>query len=119
MPENDLLSATQDAAPKFVGGPPRLRKIPLTYPVEFNGVVYKEIEIRRLTAKDVADFIENLCGDDRKAARLPVFGCPPEVIDGLDADDFDVVDKAALDFLPRALKQAIDTPPANGATTSP
>lgn len=102
------------AAPRFVGGPPRSRIVPLTWPVEYDGRVYNAITVHRLSAGDVGDVMRAIEEHGSKA-RLPMFDVPFEVIDALDADDADSVNAAVLDFLPRALRPADESQPATGA----
>ena len=92
------------APPKFVGDRPRLCTVPLEWPVEYDGKTYTEITVRRMTAGEVMTFIEQATAGG--SPRLPMLEAPPEVIDALDADDADNVNKAVNDFLPRALQQA-------------
>jgi hypothetical protein len=125
-------SATADEAkapPKFVGGPPRLRSVPLVYPVEYDGVIYNEIVVVRLAVADIAAFQE-------AAAKLPEGQVPPwpafrdadgkpmpiEVLGALDDDDQFELDKVTRNFLPRryrAVPESDSAQSAGGSTASP
>lgn len=80
----------------------RSKTIALDFPVEFDGKTYTEITVKRLTGDEVSAFY-----NDPSAERIPMFDCPPEVIDALDADDAEIVMEAFRNFLPRALRTAL------------
>ena len=105
--------------PQFVGGKPRSRAVPLDWPLSYGGKTYNRITVRRMTTAEVGEFIAAASGEDMKNARLPMFDCPPEIIDALDPDDAERVNEVIRDFLPRLLRQADESPQANGETTSP
>lgn len=94
-------------APAFVveGDRRRSETVQLEWPVEFDGRVYRSIMISRMTAAQVDAFTEEARAN-AGAARLPMFSCPHEVIDALDADDAARVNEVVLRFLPRALRPA-------------
>ena len=97
-------AAAVKPAAKFVPGKSRDRVVPLEYPVEFAGKTYDSITVRRMTGNEVAEFVAN----SADVKTLPMFDCPKEVIDALDADDSETLMTAVLDFLPRALRPAND-----------
>jgi len=103
--------------PRFVG-PGAFRVVPLQFPLEYDGVVYNEIKVLRLSAKQVNDFVEAV-GED-SSAKLPVIEGPSEVLDYLFPDDLEEVNKVIEDFLPRVLRtvreRALET---TGATPQP
>jgi hypothetical protein len=103
---------TQVPAPvaRIVGGAPRTKSIALKWPVEFDGRVYTDITVRRITAGEVDVFVQSV-RDGVTAPALPMFDAPPEVLAAMDADDSATLNEAAADFLPRALRGA-DTPSA-------
>lgn len=104
--------AVPPAAPKFLDERKRFRVVPLQWPIEYDGTVWSEITVRRLTAAEVAAFIE---AEDKKLP--PMFDAPAIVIDNLDDDDAVEVNKAVADFLPRRWRT--DQPePASAETTS-
>lgn len=86
---------------------PREKLIPLQFEVEFNGDIYTDIRIRRLTAGEVALYYEQVQAGYR-SARPPTVDCPDEVYAALDDDDCYAVEAAAIDFLSRRLKEGID-----------
>lgn len=98
---------TPPAAPAFVEEDGRRRSeiVSLEWPVEYDGRVYRAIQVRRMTAAEVDAFVEEARAN-AGAARLPMFSCPHQVIDALDADDAARVNEIVLRFLPRALQPA-------------
>lgn len=86
---------------------PREKLIPLQFEVEFNGDLYTDIRVRRLTGAEVALYYEQVQAGYR-SARPPTVDCPDEVYDAIDDDDRYDVEAAAIDFLPRRLKEGID-----------
>lgn len=86
---------------------PREKIIPLDFPVEFDGTVYSEIVVKRLTGAEVALYYERVQSGYR-SPRPPTVDCPDEVYDALDDDDRYTVEAAAIDFLPRRLREGID-----------
>lgn len=100
---NALPAETPAAKPAAVLKGDRSRMIPLRFPVEFDGKEYSSVTVRRLNGTEVAAFYR-----EPNADRLPMFDCPAEVIDALDADDSADVMKAVTDFLPLAMRPAIE-----------
>jgi hypothetical protein len=92
----------QIAPPSFVGGKVRSKIIPLEWPLEYGGKTYDSVTVRRMSATEVSQFFN----DESDTKRLPMFDCPHEVIDALDADDSEVVSQAVIDFLPRRMQPA-------------
>lgn len=92
---------------KIVTKVPREKVIPLEFPVEFNGDLYDEIKVRRLTGAEVARYYE-MVQEGYRSPRPPTVDCPDEVYDALDDDDRYTVEAAAIDFLPRRLREGID-----------
>ncbi|WP_222573562.1 hypothetical protein [Methylosinus sp. Sm6] len=101
-------AAEPPSAPQFVDAAARRKTIELDYPVAYEGRTYTRIHLQRMTVREVADFIESIVGKDE--IRFPLFRdddgahIPDAVLDGLDSDDRDVIDKAAVDFLPRRFR---------------
>jgi hypothetical protein len=77
--------------------------VPLEYPVEYDGKVWAEITVRRASAGEVEAFVSAVHRGENPT--LPMTDAPAEVLDALDADDFETVNKAISDFLPRALRE--------------
>ena len=105
--------------PQFVGGKPRSRDVLLDWPLRYDSKIYDRITVRRMTTGEVGEFIAAASGEDMKNARLPMFDCPPEIIDALDPDDAERVNAVIRDFLPRLLRQVDEPLQANGENTSP
>lgn len=106
MPAEVTPQAEQPAvkpAPKFVSQKERFRTVTLEWPIEYDGKVYDSVTVRRMTTSEVAEFIDQVRAD-AKSASLPMFDVPKEVVDALDADDAEAVNKAVNDFLPRSLR---------------
>ena len=79
------------------------RIVPLEWPVEFDGRVYHQIRVHRVTGKEMRDFMEKIrAGADN--VLPPMVDCPIEVWEALDADDQFAIDQAAAEFMPRRLK---------------
>jgi hypothetical protein len=93
--------------PRFVG-PGAFRVIPLSIHVEYDGKVYEQITVQRMTVAQMRAFFEAVKGDDDAKLDCMV-DCPPAVLDALFPDDYDLVDEALRDFLPRRLKNAGET----------
>lgn len=115
-PEEATTTAAKPAA-TFVNAADRTRGIDLRWPVEFDGQRFERINIRRMTAADVANFLADI-ETKGSAARLPIFDCPVEVLDALDADDDERLQEAVLDFLPQRLRMAFGSHPQNGDGSS-
>ena len=99
------MAEKEKAAPKFVGGPPRSEVVKLDYPVEFDGKLWTEITVRRMTAAEVSDWASRArAADDATDIRFPMFDAPNEVMDGLDVDDDERVQEVASRFLPRRFR---------------
>lgn len=87
---------------QFDNDKPREKFVPLEWPLTVNGVRYTEVRIRRVTGKEIREFISEL--QSGKKLAPPVFDIPVEVYDALDADDADMLDEEGLDFLPRSVR---------------
>ena len=119
MPEQ---AAAEDkpAPPKFVeriGGAKRSETVTLDWPVEYDGKVWTEITVSRMTVGELQTFFS----DDSDGKVLPMFDAPPEVMNGLDPDDDDNIKEVVMRFFPRRLRPAADTAPnvESGATMQP
>lgn len=109
----------------------RMKMFPLAWPVTYQGKHYEQIGLCRMTAKQVSDFVvhieaEGLSNPDA-ILRFPIFvdetgaAISDAVLDGLDADDADVLNTAAIDFLPRRFRASTPEPataPSSGGTTA-
>jgi hypothetical protein len=100
--------AAPPAPPQFVDAAARRKTIDLDYPVAYEGRTYTRIHLRRMTAREVADWMESILG--KEDILFPLFRdddgarIPDAVLDGLDADDRDAINAAAIDFLPRRFR---------------
>ncbi len=100
------------APPRFVGGALRFMEVPLRYPVEFDGITYEAIPLRRPSAAEVRAYFEALASiGPEEWLHFPIYQhadgtpIPPEVIEHLDPDDFDAVQEASADFLCARLRR--------------
>lgn len=105
----------------------RAKTLPLAWPLTVNGKTIDKIVLRRLTSKQVQDFIGGI-KDQEAEVRFPMFydidgnQLPDEVMDALDDDDAVMLNGEALDFLPQRWRQPTageSSPPAAGANTGP
>jgi hypothetical protein len=56
----DQPAAEPGPEPRYTSVAPRSRIIPLEWPVEFDGKVYHQIRVHRVTGKEMRDFMEAL-----------------------------------------------------------
>ncbi|EHS49765.1 hypothetical protein PDO_2972 [Rhizobium sp. PDO1-076] len=92
------------------------KSIDLTIPVEFDGVVYSSISIRRLKGSDFAR-LKN-AGADADAGLLSlIVSCPSPVLGEMDADDYLRLAEEARDFLPRSLRGEEEPTSADGRSS--
>lgn len=92
---------------RIVSPKEREKMVPLEYPVEFDGRLYEEIRVRRVTGVEIAAFSEALRVASASGGEMPippVIDCPLQVWGALDADDLAAVEDASQDFFPRRLK---------------
>ncbi|MDI6025618.1 hypothetical protein QBK99_05295 [Corticibacterium sp. UT-5YL-CI-8] len=89
---------------RIVSDLPREKMIPLEYPLEFDGQIISEVRVRRVSGKEVQDYMEAIGRDESPVP--PMFDLPMEVYDAMDDDDRLSLDEASLPFLPRRLRQA-------------
>ncbi len=116
------------AAPQFISRSARGKTIDLEWPLEFEGVEYHAIEVRRLTFGEVEAWQKSIANlPDDAPVVIPIYfrpdgvRVPDTVMRALDDDDKARLDKAALDFMPRRFRAApaSDTAPADGGSTEP
>lgn len=102
---------------RAVRGPANSRTVPLTYPIENGRSEISAIVVRRMTVAEVRDWTDGVAANRR--AHLPMFELPDGrpvpagALDALDHDDWAELDKAATDFLPRALRGFLASDPAS------
>jgi hypothetical protein len=94
--------------------------VPLEWPVTVDGQVVDHVVIRRMTTKEVVDFVERLQQDgDNGPVRFPMVDLPDDVLDALDDDDAAAINEAVVSFLPLRLRVLVGgTPPRPGEDTS-
>lgn len=107
--------AESEAASKPAPAPARLverpgkereRRLELEYPVEYDGVLYETLTLKRLRGSDFSA-MANMKGDEEEVALAVLMtGAPREVIKALDGDDFVELQEAVQAFLPRKLRMA-------------
>jgi len=98
--ETDIRKEARIISPKE-----RSADISLEWPVEFDGKLYESVTVRRVSGKDVDDFIRASAAlqEGERQPQLPVLDFPREVYDEMDDDDRLRVEEALLPFLPRRL----------------
>lgn len=114
--ENREEGASAPPRAKIISPKERSKLVPLEFPVEFDGKVWSEVEVTRINATELEEYIGAV---RRGEARMPpTVRCPVEVWEAMDADDQDAVDEAAMDFTPRRLRAAVERIRGTGANTS-
>lgn len=124
--------STEPQSAPVVPGRPRHRTVPLDFPLTFADRTWSEIHLRRLTAGDVAAYVEDLRerlkADPNATSRPPIFvdeagtPIPPGLFEALDDDDAAALDEAAEDFLPRRFRAMTESRPSSldaGSGTEP
>ncbi len=122
----------EPAAPpvtRFLNDRSRVKTVALDWPVEVDGVAYREVVVRRLTAGEVGAFVDRVRASGSGAeVRFPLFydaagtPIPDRAWDAFDSDDADKLVEAGDDFLParfRTVRTADASGPGNAATTGP
>ena len=94
----------------------REKMVPLEHPFELNGHLWSEIKVRRVTGKQVSDYMDRMRAGDMDAMP-PMVDCPQAVWNALDDDDQMAIDEAARPFTPRRLKAAVELIQQLGADT--
>ena len=120
-----LTVVKEDAAPtspvemaRIVSVKVRDAMYPLVYPVEFNGVTYSEVRMKRCSGKDVADYMSAMESTDNPASLMPPFlDFPRAVYDQMDDDDRLGLEVAVVPFIPQRLSAALDLFQPNIADT--
>jgi hypothetical protein len=98
----------------------RQRTVDLDWPVEFDGKVYDKVTVRRVTGREVEEFMRQVDTRDVNAPfpRAPMIDCPTEVYEALDDDDLLRVEEAMVPFLPQRLQRVTGSTPPTSDTTS-
>jgi hypothetical protein len=102
---------------KLVPNADRERWVPLKFPVAFGDEIIDKIRVRRITGKEVQDFMTKM-GTSSEFVIPPVIDCPLAVYNEMDADDQEAVEVAAQDFLPRRLQRVAELILNSGAAPS-
>jgi hypothetical protein len=98
----------------------RTKTVPLAWPVTVDGKIVDSVTVRRLSVREVADYVEQLRNSaSPDPIRLPmIVGLSESVIDALDDDDMATIDGVIFDFLPQRLRRLLDgTTQPTGADT--
>jgi hypothetical protein len=98
----------------FIGGKARAATIDLEWPVHFAEKDYYQIVVRRVTVGEIEAWMKEIAGkpDDGVSWAWPCLRgeddepLPPGLLDALDVDDLDAVNKAVLSFLPKRFRGA-------------
>lgn len=116
---------TSPAPPQFVGDRPRSEVVNLAWPLEYDGMVYRAVQVSRLSVGQIERFFAtfaDLNATDPEAAkrlRFPMFSVPDAVMDALDDDDAVRVQEVAQDFLPRRFREATGASAPDNGEPSP
>lgn len=107
--------ANEIAPPRIIEPKGRSKTISLDWPLEYDGQTFDKVTCRRVTGKEVEDFLAAVSAKEEgdPSLMLPTIECPRAVYDAMDDDDRLRVDEVAFDFLPRRLKDM-----AGGSTPS-
>jgi hypothetical protein len=113
-------AAGEKPAAKIVATKARSKTVQLEWPIEFDGKIWSEITLRRVTGREVEQFITDLAGLEEGGRKpvIPVIDCPVEVYEALDDDDVYMLERETLPFLPRRLTEAGESTPETTDTTS-
>ena len=117
MADEKKTEAPEIPVARIVSEKPREKLVPIDFPVEFDGIVYEAIKVRRISGKELQTYFDGL-GVAGVFNIPPVVDCPMEVWDAMDADDQEKVDEIALAFMPRRLKAAAQLLEAPGEASS-
>lgn len=110
------MSDETTAKPVFLNAAARRRCVKLQWPLEYEGKIFDEVILRRLSSEEVAEWIAS----DGKNG-LPIYvdadgaPIPRAIIDALDDDDMFEVDKVVRDFFPLRFLGSQDDASAPGA----
>lgn len=99
---------------RHVRGAERTKTVLLEWPIEYGGLIYDAITLRRPTVAEVRDWSGQMkavadAGGSAAEVPLPVFAAPAAVIAILDPDDEERLISEARPFLPRTLRGEEET----------
>lgn len=93
----------------------RHRTVDLQWPFTLNGKRFEQVVVKRMTQAEVAGFIEAVKiareAGEKADISFPIFYdtegflLSDEIMNAMDADDSDMLDEVAGDFLPRRFKK--------------
>lgn len=108
------------AGPTFKSEVGRTKTVALEWPLVVDGVEVTHVTLRRLTGGEVAAFMKAVQEQDKDSPNpmWPNVDVSQEVYDAFDDDDRLKVDEAAMDFLPRRLRQVAELGSGTGASLS-
>lgn len=117
-PQTAPAAAPQQASVTFAASDGRTKTVPLEWPIMVDGKKLESIELRRLTGRDYKALATLPTGADESLALLAVItGLPAEVVESIDADDFELLSAEAKGFLPRSLLAAVEQASTIGAAS--
>ncbi|QPC87148.1 hypothetical protein GA830_10640 [Mesorhizobium sp. NBSH29] len=100
--------AAQKAAPRFLV-PTTEKTYDLKYPLEWEGVEYRQLAFKRLKGKDFKKFsmLMQMGADEGASLISLVAGIPVEIAQELDGEDFINVLLETRDFMPARFQEAM------------
>jgi hypothetical protein len=94
------------------------QKVALTFPVEFDGKTWTEVEVRRVSGNEIRKWMVAQ-SQESGVSVPPGLDCPNEVFDAMDYDDQEAIGDVVDGFMPARLTAAIERALKNGQATSP
>lgn len=89
---------------------PRSKVVPIDHAFDLGGRWITEVHIRRLTMVQVENLVSSRRHGDLYEVLAEMTGLPAPVLRGLDSDDGERILAESADFLPRAMREAFDSP---------
>jgi len=119
MTEAKTAAGVEPATTKveFVSPGQRSKSVSLVWPITVDGRLIESVTITRMTGHEVRKFMDAVAGG-ADVQMPPMFDISADVYDALDDDDRFALDEAAMDFLPRRLRMALEPTLPSGANTS-
>ena len=94
--------------PKFVNEQGRFEIVKLDWPVEYDGKVWDQIKVMRTTIKQWRTHWETIVSGG--VSEVPMYDAPQIVMDSLDPDDDEKVEKAMERFFPQRYRRTESEP---------
>lgn len=109
MSETETSAPAATPAPTHTRAGERRKVVTIEWPVEYEGKIYTEIELRRPSVAEVRDWSARMAaavaaGRTADSVVPPIFAAPDAVINALDPDDDDLLTEAGRPFLPRIFR---------------